>query len=167
MTDEAIRALADEAAISRAVARYASVVDWQDWDQLPRIFTADAHFDFGGMFQGGLAEYTPFVAALEGGYDRRMHLMGVPRIDVDGDRARAEAASVIHCRIKGDDAHNDMVFWGRYLFDARREGDGWKLTRLRYLLGAVHASQQAPMDESMINVADGCDPAHAEAPPPL
>ncbi len=161
----ALDLLLDEAAISRLIGRYATVVDWLSWDQLPSIFTPDARFDFGGMFQGDLTAFGPFVAALEEGYDRRMHMFGLPRIDVTGDTARAECANVTHTRNKGEEAHADALFLGHYVFDAERQADGgWKLTRLSFYLNAVHGSQQPPMDETAINVADNLNPAHPDAP---
>jgi hypothetical protein len=44
---------APSAAIVRLFGRYASIIDWLDFDRVPQVLTADAQFDFGPMFRGG------------------------------------------------------------------------------------------------------------------
>lgn len=163
--DADLALLLDEARIARLVSRYASMVDWLDWPGMATLFTPDARFDFGPMFQGGLDGYIPFASALEEGYDRRLHLFGMPRIDVRGDRARAECPSWIHARTKGAEVHTDAVFAGRYVFDARRTDAGWKLSRLAYYLGVLDVTHPPAADEAPTNPGDGWGPGHAEAPP--
>lgn len=162
--DPAIAALLDEAAIARLVGRYASMTDWLDWSGVSQVFTDDALFDFGDMYTGGRDGFLAFVAPMEEGYDRRLHLFGMPRIDVAGDTARAEAPSWIHTRNKGDAAHTDAVFAGRYVFDARRTAGGWKLTRLAYYLNVLDVTQPAAGLEAPTKLADDWGPGHPDAP---
>ncbi|HZU65297.1 MAG TPA: nuclear transport factor 2 family protein [Novosphingobium sp.] len=164
--DTALAALLDEAVIARLIARYASMTDWLDWEAIRPLFTADAHFDFGAMCRGGLEAYLPFVQPMEAGYDRRMHMMGLPRVELAGDEARAEAPSLIHARnhaSDGSDHHADLLFYGRYMFTARREGGTWKLASLRYYLSALYPLAAEVMDESALNTATGFAPSHADA----
>lgn len=151
-----------EAAINRLIAHYASMTDWMDWENMPSLFSADAEIDFGGMFRGSPNGFMPFVAELESGYDRRVHLFGLPRIDVSGDRARAECASMTHVRTNGQPHHNDAVFYGRYIFAAQKRDGEWKLTRLKFYLNAVAPSQPEAGEEGPINLADGFQPGHPE-----
>ena len=164
MTAE-LETLLAEAAITRLIGRYATTIDWMDWDRLPRIFAEDAEIDFGAMFKGDPARFRPFVAALESGYDRRMHMFGLPRIDAAADHARADCANVTHTRRKGAEAHEDTLIFGRYVFEAERRNGAWKLTRMTYYLNGMHGSQQPAADESLLNTADGMQPGHRDLPP--
>lgn len=151
-----------EAAVSRLIARYATMTDWMDWAGMPTLFSADADIDFGGMFRGTPTEFMPFVSKLEGGYDRRMHLFGMPRIDVSGATARVECASITHVRTKGATHHDDAIFYGRYIFTAGKIEGAWKLTRLAFYLNAASASQAPAGDEGPINLADAFHPGHSD-----
>ena len=162
--DPALAQLLDEAQVSRLVARYATMTDWLDWDGVRDLFTEDAQFDFGEMYHGGRDGYLAFVAPMEEGYDRRLHLFGMPRIDVTGDGARAECASWIHTRNRGDAAHTDAVFAGRYVFEARRTGEGWRLSRLAYFLNVLDVTNPPAGPEAPTRLADDWGPGHPERP---
>jgi len=162
--DTTLALLCAEAAVQRLIARYASCTDWLDRAGMAALFTPDADIDFGGMFRGGRDAFLSFVAALEGGYDRRMHMFGLPRIDIDGDTARAECAALTHVRNFGDERHSDGQFVGRYIFAAARAGDGWKLTRLKFYLNAAETANPPAGPEAPINLADGFAMSHADAP---
>ena len=81
----------DRLAIQDAIARYAVTVDSRDFDALDDLFTADARIDFtafGGPV-GSVSEIKNFLADSLGLFQRTQHLMGLPVIDLDGDRATA------------------------------------------------------------------------------
>lgn len=158
--ESSLETLIAEAAVNRLISRYATMTDWMDWAGMPGLFSADADIDFGGMFRGTPAEFLPFVSRLEGGYDRRMHLFGHPRIDVSGQTARAECASITHVRTRGKAHHDDGIFCGRYVFTAAKVDGVWKLTRLTFYLNAATGSQTPAGDEGPINLADGFGPGH-------
>lgn len=162
--DPALALLLDEAQVSRLIGRYASMTDWLDWQGVENIFTPDATFDFGDMYRGNREGFLAFVAPMEEGYDRRLHLFGLPRIDVSGDTARAEAPAWIHTRNRGETRHVDAVFAGRYVFEARRTDEGWKLTRLAYFLNVLDVTQPAVAPEAPTNLADGFGPGHPDRP---
>jgi hypothetical protein len=159
---DSLETLIAEAAVNRLIARYATMTDWMDWAGMLELFSADADIDFGGMFRGTPVEFMPFVSKLEGGYDRRMHLFGLPRIDVTGTTARAECASITYVRTKGIEQHDDANFCGRYVFTAAKADGVWKLTRLTFYLNAATGSQVPAGDEGPINLADGFAPGHPE-----
>lgn len=165
MSNDSLETLIAEAAVNRLISRYATMTDWMDWAGMPGLFSADADIDFGGMFRGTPAEFMPFVSKLEGGYDRRMHLFGLPRIDVTGTTARVECASITYVRTKGATHHDDANFCGRYVFTAAKADGVWKLTRLTFYLNAAAGSQVPAGDEGPINLADGFGPGHPEMAP--
>src|SRR4051794_6892882 len=83
--------VADRLAIQDLIARYAVVVDSRDYDALDELFTEDARIDFtafGGP-DGSPTEIKTFLAANLGIFSRTQHMMGLPVISVDGDRASA------------------------------------------------------------------------------
>ncbi|MEZ5742995.1 MAG: nuclear transport factor 2 family protein [Sphingomonadaceae bacterium] len=162
--DPEIEALLDEARITRLLGRYASMTDWLDFSGAAEIFTEDAQFDFGEMFRGDREGFIPFVTALESGYARRIHMFGLPRIDVDGDSARAECPSFIHARTAGDPEHTDATFVGRYIFDAVRTDAGWKLSRLAFYLNVLTVTNPPAGEEGPVNLADGWNLEHPDAP---
>jgi hypothetical protein len=82
---------ADRWAICDLIARYAVVVDRGEFDALDELFTPDAVIDFtafGGP-AGPLPEIKAFLRAALSGFQVTQHLMGLPLIDIDGDRATA------------------------------------------------------------------------------
>ncbi|GGC16778.1 hypothetical protein GCM10011371_00250 [Novosphingobium marinum] len=159
-----IETLKAESEMNRLVSRYSTIVDWMDWDRLPDIFATDADIDFGQMFTGDLAGFTPFVSALEAGYDRRMHMFGLPRLDVTAQSGRAECTNISFTRTKGSENNDDSIIFGRYIFEGKPIDGAWKLTRLKFMLNAMHASQQPVADESMLNTCDGMQPGHPDKP---
>jgi hypothetical protein len=116
------------------------------------------------MFRGDRDGFLPFVATLEKGYDRRLHMFGIPRIDIGGDAARIECAALTHVRNHGAEQHSDAQFLGRYVFAAVRTADGWKLTRLKFYLNVVTAANPPAGPEGPVNLADGFSTAHIDAP---
>lgn len=156
----AISALIARARLSDLVAEYARVMDWIDWDRLGDVFWSDTQFDF-GMFKGDFAEYRAFVAQLEEGYSRRLHMFSIPSIALDGDRARVDAGSVIVCRTDEPAPGIDDMFWGRYLFDAECRDGEWKLSSLTYVLNLFDRTQRDADDRGMpMRFGDGLNPNH-------
>ena len=86
VSNEALTTLLAKARLGELVSDYANLNDWLDWDRLDSVFWPDSRFDF-GMFQGGLDAYRTFVAELEEGYARRLHMFGIPTITLAGETA--------------------------------------------------------------------------------
>ncbi len=155
----ALRRLLDEAACRTLVERYAYAVDWMNWPGLEALFWSDAQFDF-GMWSGDLAAYLPWVAALEQGYARRLHMFAIPRLEIDGDGGRAEVGVGMFVRSIDDaGAGQDDLMFGRYQFRfARREGQ-WRITSLHFLMHGAHRFAATDQGGSPL-FADGLDPSH-------
>ncbi|HET9731162.1 MAG TPA: nuclear transport factor 2 family protein [Acidimicrobiales bacterium] len=86
-----IQEVCDRAEIADVIVRYTRVVDRQDWDQLDTVFTADARIDysaFGGI-SGDLGRVREFLAESMRFFTSTQHMLGLPAITIDGDRARA------------------------------------------------------------------------------
>lgn len=160
MSDAGIEALLAKARLGELVAEYANLIDWIDWDRLTSVFWPEATFDF-GMFKGDFAAYRTFVAELEEGYARRLHMFGIPAITLSGDRARIDAGSVIVCRTDEPAPGIDDTFWGRYLFTAERRGGEWRLSGLTYVLNLFDRRERQADDRGgPMTFGDGLSPSH-------
>jgi hypothetical protein len=124
--------LSDRAEIADLLARYARAVDDRRWDDLDDIFTPDASIDYSAF--GGpkvdLSGAKRFLAEALPIFAKTQHMLGLPAITLDGDRAR----SVTPC-------HNPMVLgegtpakvmvcalW--YHHELVRRSDGWRICRM-------------------------------------
>jgi hypothetical protein len=160
MSEAAIEALIAKARLGELVAEYANLIDWLDWDRLDAVFWPEATFDF-GMFKGDFAAYRKFVAELEEGYARRLHMFGMPTVTLDGDRARVDAGSAIVCRTDDPAPGIDDVFWGRYLFTAERRGGEWRLAGLTYVLNLFDRTERKTDDRGgPMTFGNGLSPRH-------
>lgn len=154
-----LRSLLDERACRTLIERYAYAVDWMNWPGLEALFWPEAHFDY-GMWSGDRAAAVAWVAELEQGYQRRLHMLASPRIEVMGDRARAEAGAIMHMRSATDDgAGRDDLILARYQFDFERRAREWRIAGLRFLM---HGAQSfAATDQGGAPFfADDLTPAH-------
>lgn len=115
--------------ITDLIARYSRAVDTRRWDDLDRIFVPEALIDYGAMggISGDLATVKGWLADTLAVFATTQHMMGLPVIDVDGDRATAVAP-----------CHNPMVVDGRvlvcslwYHLDLLLTPDGWRIAGLR------------------------------------
>ncbi|CDO37401.1 MULTISPECIES: nuclear transport factor 2 family protein [Novosphingobium] len=160
MPEAGLAALVARARLTDLVAEYGNLIDWIEWDRLDAVFWPEATFDF-GMFKGTFEEYRGFVARLEEGYARRLHMFAIPAITLAGDRARIDAGSVIVCRTDDPAPGIDDTFWGRYLFEAERRDGEWRLSGLTYVLNLFDRAARATDDRTgPMNFGDGLSPTH-------
>lgn len=160
MPEAAIENLLAKAQLTDLVAEYANLIDWIDWPRLDAVFWPEAQFDF-GMFKGNFTEYRKFVAELEEGYARRLHMFTLPSISVSGDSARIDAGCVIVCRTDEPSPGIDDTFWGRYLLTAERRDGEWRLSGLTYVLNLFDRVVRAADDRTgPMNFGDGLSPKH-------
>lgn len=124
--------VAARAEISELLARYCRAVDTRRFEQFGDLFTADATVDYSasGGISGTAAEAQAYLADALAVFSRTQHMLGLPAIDLDGDRA----AAVVAC-------HNPMVMgegparrvlvcalW--YHLDLRRVDGSWRISAL-------------------------------------
>jgi hypothetical protein len=127
-------ATADRLAIQDLIARYAVAVDSRDYDDLDELFTPDAHIDFtafGGPC-GPPEEIKTFLRESLAFFRRTQHLMGLPVITLDGDRATARTPCTNPMVL--DDADGATKVWliGLWYDDELARTDrGWRFTSRR------------------------------------
>jgi ketosteroid isomerase-like protein len=124
---------ADRLAIQDLIARYAVIVDSRDFDALDAVFTPDARIDFtafGGP-AGSPPEIRKFLADSLGIFKRTQHLMGLPLITIDGDRATARTPCTNPMVL--DDAGSTKVWLIGLWYDDElvRTPDGWRFASRR------------------------------------
>lgn len=117
--------VADRVEILDLLARYSTVVDRGSWAEMDDLFTVDAVLDFsatGGIF-GSVAEHQAFNARVLIGFASTQHVMGLPTIVVDGDRATSR--SICFNPMVVNDEH--VFFVGLWYDDALvRTSTGWR-----------------------------------------
>jgi hypothetical protein len=124
-------AVEDKLAIQELIARYPLVVDGGDWDDLDDLFTSDAVVDFTAF--GGPRDELPvikkFLADSLGIFGRTQHMMGLPVITLDGDRASARTSCNNPMVLPNSDGTTAVWLIGLWYDDEFvRTPDGWRFT---------------------------------------
>jgi SnoaL-like domain len=131
VSDPAQSELADRLAIQDLIARYPLAVDGRDWDGLDELFTPDARIDFtafGGP-AGDLASTKSFLRDALSGFRRTQHMMGLPAITLDGDRASSRTPCNNPMVIDNADGSTAVWLIGLWYDDEFvRTPDGWRFT---------------------------------------
>jgi hypothetical protein len=127
-------AVEDRLDIQDLIARYPITVDAGDWDGLDELFTTDATIDFtafGGPV-GGPAEIKRFLAESLDLFARTQHMMGLPHITVDGDRATARTPCNNPMRLPDSDGRTAVWLIGLWYDDEFvRTAQGWRFSARR------------------------------------
>ena len=123
--------MADILAIQNLLAVYAFAIDEKDYDALDGVFTPDATFDYtatGGV-AGDWAAIKPWLAAALARFPTTQHLVGLPRIRLDGDRAKVATMLFNPMLLKHEG--KDLIFFvgATYRDDLVRTAQGWRISR--------------------------------------
>lgn len=118
----------DRSSVVELIHRYAMICDLKEYDEVPRVFAADATIDFSALsdYVGddvaahGHADIRRFLERFTGGRPC-MHYMQNHVVDLDGDRAMMR--NYMH--------NTNSSICGLYHSSGRRDVDGWRLTYLR------------------------------------
>jgi len=127
LNDDAVRRLLDIQDINRALALYVVAIDTRELSLFDRCFTPDARISLGGMGEMTPASYRQIAAAGLGALSATQHHLGLPLIDLDGDRAHAR------CYFMAQHVRNDLapkpflMIGGWYTDDLIRADDGWRI----------------------------------------
>ena len=119
--------VADRVEILDLLARYSTIVDSGAWAEMDDLFTADAVLDFSatGGICGSVAEHQAFNAKVLTGFAATQHVMGLPTIVVDGDRATSRSIC-FNPMVVNDER---VFFVGLWYDDALvRTSTGWRFS---------------------------------------
>ena len=120
--------LADRLTIVDIVATYCCRLDEYDVQAAAAVFAEDGVLDLGptGGLVEGRAAIAERLAVSQGRYRRSHHQVGQVEVDLDGDRAHAEAT--VTSWYEAPDGSRSTLR-GRYVDDLRRGADGWRVAR--------------------------------------
>lgn len=139
-----LRALNDRQAIADLIAAYGPAVDRGDSQGASAMWAADGSYDLGemGVARGHAAIAALFDADLHQGLigEGAAHMLGPPRIAIDGDDAVAVCYS---CVARWTGAAFEMHRVAANRWTLRREGEAWRIVdrQNRLLNGAPEARQ--------------------------
>jgi hypothetical protein len=127
-----VQELSDRAEITDLIVRYTRLLDQRAWDDFDGLFAPEAFIDYTalGGSSGDLAATKQFLAQSMPMFSRTQHMLGLPEITIEGDRA----TSVAPCHNpmllgSGQDA-KVMVCSLWYHHELVRTADGWRIARL-------------------------------------
>ena len=127
MSDPALQALLDRAAIRDVVLRYCRGIDRLDLELVRACYHPDATDDHGG-FVGTRDEYVAWVAEVLKRFDGTMHVVANQLVDFDGDAARSETYGVAyHWGEPVDDRRRNFTTGFRYVDRFERRGGEWRI----------------------------------------
>lgn len=121
--------LEDRLAITDVLYQYGTGLDGRDWDVLRDCFTDDAvcdYLEFGGVNEGKDA-IVALCSGVLSGLDASQHLIGNPRVTLDGDRATATCYFQAQHMLTSPGGGNTYLVGGHYEDRLRRTDDGWKI----------------------------------------
>ncbi|WP_257549356.1 nuclear transport factor 2 family protein [Sphingopyxis sp. DBS4] len=126
-----MRATDDIIAIQQLLAAYVFAIDAKDYDALDAVFLPGATVDYRAA--GGATGKWPTIKAwLEAAlapFSLTQHLIGLPLIRLDGDRASAR--TMLFNPMRPARSSNDALFFVgcTYLDDLVRTSDGWRIAK--------------------------------------
>lgn len=115
--------------IQRLLATYVYAIDAKDYDRLDDVFTADATIDYSatGGAAGNYSFIKPWLREALSPFPLTQHLIGLPLIDLDGDRARARTM-LFNPMLKTREGGSDLFFIGAsYVDELVRTPQGWRI----------------------------------------
>jgi hypothetical protein len=126
-------ALADRAAISDVLVRYAEGLDRRDLAAVRSCFADDVRAEYGGVeLAPGVDALIEHVSVIDT-FASSMHMLGNFRVDVVGDEASSTCRCVAYV-LRETDAGLRLFMRGLTYEDAWRRGpDGFRITRRRHV----------------------------------
>ncbi|MDL9945708.1 nuclear transport factor 2 family protein [Gordonia sp. ABSL11-1] len=113
--------------IQQILTEYSTAVDSQQFEDLDRVFTADARIDYSatGGIVGDLAEVKAWLAQVLPAFSAYCHLVGNHDIRVDGDAATTRSL----CLNPMQTPDNSTFLLGLWYSDTWiLTDDGWRIT---------------------------------------
>lgn len=121
--------ISDRLEIQQLLVDYATAIDQRRFEDLDRIFTADAYIDYRAMggIDGSYPEVKAWLAQVLPGFPAYYHLIGNFDIRVSGDAASARTTCFNPMKLTDDGQVLFCALW--YDDEFVRTADGWRMTR--------------------------------------
>lgn len=129
MTPEEV---ADRLEIQDLLTRYSEAVDRRRWDALDELFSPDATIDYSAMggATGDLATIKAFLAEAMDNFATTQHMVGLPAIEIEGDRATVSVPCHNPMVLKGEEGR--LLLCGLWYHEQLvRTPAGWRIQVLR------------------------------------
>jgi ketosteroid isomerase-like protein len=129
-TEAALQALQDRNEITDVLYKYAATIDKFDYEGLRTTLADDiwAQYGNGDPVEGGDA-LQQWIREMTDTVIWQHHLLSVYSVEIDGDSAKSLVYHTSH-QLFEDDADNVKLLVGRYHNELRRDGNGWRISRL-------------------------------------
>jgi len=127
--NDAVTRLLDFQDIQRALSIYVVAVDTRELSLFDQCFVPDAQIILGGVGELTPASYREMAGPALGHLSATQHHLGLPLIDLDGDKAHARCYFIAQ-HVRNDLAPNPfLMIGGWYTDDLVRTEQGWRITR--------------------------------------
>jgi hypothetical protein len=120
---------ADIIEIQQLLAAYVFAIDAKDYEALDAVFTPDAAIDYRvtGGARGSWAEIKPWLAKALAPFPVTQHLIGLPLIRLDGDRATAKTMLFNPMQLARPEGDHLFLLGCTYFDDLVRTPAGWRI----------------------------------------
>jgi hypothetical protein len=134
VNDQILQQLADRAAISDVVHRYATAIDLRDWALLRTCFSDPVEADFTSfgtreVFRGSADDWVAAVRSTIQGLDATQHLTANHVHEISGDSAVCTAYIRARHVFDEADGENSYTIGGYYTWELARQDDGWRASK--------------------------------------
>ena len=122
--------ISDRLEIQDLLVAYSYAIDSEQWDDLDRVFTADAVIDYTEMggIRGSLPEIKKFLSDVKPMFPLWQHFVGATQLKVDGDTATGRTMCHNPMVIDEADGTKRVMFCGLWYRDTFvRTPDGWRI----------------------------------------
>lgn len=128
--DSRLQELADRMDVTDLISRLGVVLDEKRIDDLITVFTEDATGQFPSGGFDGVAELAEYGRSTIPAFEQLQHVITNVLVDLNGDRAEARANLVSFNVPSAEDPATHFDVGGLYRFEAVRQPEGWKLSRV-------------------------------------
>lgn len=127
-----IEEISDRLEIQQLLVDYSTAIDARRFDDLDRVFTADAYIDYRAMggVDGRYPEVKAWLAQVLPNFPAYAHMLGNFDVKVDGDSATSRTLCFNPMVLPSSDTQAQVLFCGLWYDDEFvRTDDGWRMTR--------------------------------------
>ena len=121
--------ISDRLELQQLLVNYSTAIDTRRFDDLDRVFTADAYIDYRAMggIDGSFPEVKAWLAEVLPNFPAYSHLIGNFDVAITGDTAASRVLCFNPMVLGGD---GQVLFCGLWYDDEFvRTPDGWRMTR--------------------------------------
>ena len=122
--------ISDRFEIQQLLIDYSTAIDSRRFDDLDRVFTADAYIDYRAMggVDGRYPEVKAWLAQVLPNFPAYAHMLGNFDVKLHGDTATSRTLCFNPMVLGGDE--QQVLFCGLWYDDEFvRTGDGWRMTK--------------------------------------